>query len=415
MKIGFVCSNYLPFTGGVEIHARQVSQALSKRHNVIITAMNFASSRLPRRLAMLNNCLLAPSASDRMDGAVQIRSLSPSFVERITLLPLALRAMPRLQRWFYHQVNRLTHPFYAAVMVPKIARHLRGSEVIHGLVHGDIGWAAEKAARLIGAAFVCTPFVHPRQWGDGPNDREFYRRADAVIGLVQSDRDYLEQIGVPAGKLHVIGVSPDLPTSPDAAGFRKKYGLGDAPVILYVGRMMRQKGAFAIVEASRYIWETHSEARFLFIGPANDEELTIFAGCDPRINYVGKVSTQEKVDALAACDIFCMPSTSEILPTVYLEAWSLGKPVIGGTAHGLRELVEGNRAGVCSEQAPVELASALTRMLNDARLRSEYGANGRDLVARRYSVEAVVGQLEELYISVAANRTKSFTGLALSA
>jgi glycosyltransferase involved in cell wall biosynthesis len=100
---------------------------------------------------------------------------------------------------------------------------------------------------------------------------------------------------------------------------------------------------------------------------------------------------------LAACDVFCMPSMSEILPTVYLEAWSMGKPVIGGLAHGLRELVEGNAAGLTVGQDPAQVADAVVRLLTDAALRERFGAAGQALVARKYSVAAVTSALVELY------------------
>ncbi len=248
MKIGVVCGNYPPFLGGVEIHAQQIAEKLSERSEVVVGAMNFAAGRLPRRLSVLHCNLLAPRTADRLDGGITIFSLSPGLLDRLVMLPLALRATPRLQRWFYHEINRWTHRFYAASVVPKMVRCFQGCDVIHGLVHGDIGWAAERAARLLGARFVCTPFVHPHQWGDGPNDVAFYCRADAVIGLVESDRAYLEGMGVAAQKLRVIGVSPNLPPAADGLAFRRKHGLGEHPVVLYVGRMMSHKGALAILD-----------------------------------------------------------------------------------------------------------------------------------------------------------------------
>lgn len=400
MKIGLVCENYLPYLGGLEIHVRQLAQELSHRHQVAITAMNFIANRLPEPLRVLDSTLLVPFAPDRIDEGIAIHSLAPGFVDRLTMLPLALRVTPRFRRWFYHQINRWTHPFYAKAIVPKMLRSLRGCDLIHGLCHGDIGWAAEKAARLLGMPFLCTPFVHPNQWGDGPNDIAFYRRADAVIGLLESDRAYLESLGVPAAKLRVIGVSPYLPPSADGNAFRRKQRLDESPLVLYVGRMLRQKGALAILEAAPRVWQRHPRARFIFAGPANAEEKKMFEGRDERIRYLGKVSLQEKADAMAACDLFCMPSTSEILPTVYLEAWSFGKPVIAGMAPGLQDLVEGHQAGVCSPQDPVELAGTLSRVLSDAGLQSQFGANGRDLVNRNYSVKSVVGQLTALYESL---------------
>jgi len=107
---------------------------------------------------------------------------------------------------------------------------------------------------------------------------------------------------------------------------------------------------------------------------------------------------------LAACDVFCMPSMSEILPTVYLEAWSYGKPVVGGRAHGLPELVEGNGAGIAVAQTGGDVAAALIRLLADPALRTVLGNAGRQLVEREYSVTAVTEKLLKLYTRLATNR-----------
>jgi glycosyltransferase involved in cell wall biosynthesis len=169
--------------------------------------------------------------------------------------------------------------------------------------------------------------------------------------------------------------------------------------------MMSQQGAAAVVAAAGQVWQQVSDARFVFIGPASAEEGRMFDGADPRIVYLGKVSRQEKADALAACDVFCMPSLSEILPTVYLEAWSLGKPVVGGMAHGLRELVEGNGAGITVSQDPADVAGALIQLLTDKPLQQRLGQAGKTLVERKYSVPAVTTELLELYRALLAKRS----------
>jgi glycosyltransferase involved in cell wall biosynthesis len=310
---------------------------------------------------------------------------------------MALRVTPKLRRWFYHEINFFTHGSYHHVVGPKLRRIFEGVDVVHCMAFGDLGWSAQRIARQLSIPFVCTPFVHPGQWGDGPDDVRFLRKCNAVIGLVESDADYLESLGVSRGNLHVIGVSPDLPPVADGAAFRERHGIGNRPMVLYVGRMMRQKGAPDLVAAARRLLNERPEVQFIFIGPANQSEQRIFDNSPPQVRYLGKVSAQEKADALHACDIFCMPSISEILPTVYLEAWNYGKPVIGGTAHGLDALVSSNGAGVNVPQDAARLAAAISDYIDKPDLRQSHGRKGQDLVADQYSVAAVAGKLEALY------------------
>jgi phosphatidylinositol alpha-1,6-mannosyltransferase len=399
MNILLVSQNYHPYVGGVETHARQVAHELAQRHRVAVAAGTFQPSRLPTRLRMLQTSLLVPSYRSYQDGVVPVHALTPTAGNRLRMLPIAARAIPGLRRRADHRLIRFGYPWYRSVFLPKLRELARDADVVHSLAGGYLGWTAQEAASQEGVPFVCTPFVHPHQWGDDPASVAYYRRAAAVIALVESDRRYLRSLGVPDEKLHVIGVSPDLPPTADPARFRRQYGLSDRPMVLYVGRMMRQKGAQALREAANAVWHRLPEARFVFIGPATGESDDWFRPADPRSLSLGKVSAQEKADALAACDLFCMPSTSEILPTVYLEAWSYGKPVVGGRAPGLPELVEGNRAGITLGQDPAEISDALVSLLEDPALRARLGEHGRELVRRQYSVAAVVGALASLYAS----------------
>ena len=399
MNILLVSQNYLPFIGGVETHIRQIAHEYQRRgHDVRIVAMNFEAFRGNPRFAMLHTSLLAPGCPDGRDDSIPVNSLAPrNRIERFRLAPIALRALPKIQRWLYHPLHKLGAPAYSALIGPRIAAHLEGVDLVHSLAGDYLGWTAQQEADRLGIPFVCTPFVHPQQWGDGPNDVAYYKRCAGVIGLVPTDSAYLQSLGVPAEKVHTIGVSPELPETVDGGGFRERHGLGNLPVVLYVGRMMVQKGARAVVEAAPKVWATRPETRFLFIGPGSPEEIAIFEGADPRMKYLGKVKAQEKGDALAACDVFCMPSMSEILPTVYLEAWSLGKPVVGGMAHGLPELLVRSGGGLCAEQNGEAVAAALLALLDDSAKRKALGEAGRKLVEQKYSTQAVADQLEALY------------------
>ncbi len=409
MNILLVAQNYHPFVGGVETHVRQVAHELAKEHRVHVAAGNFVPCSLSPSLAMLHTNLLTPAYANYQDGEVPVHALTPTRLDRFRMLPIAVRATPRLRSYAYHGLNRFGYRWYRSVYLPRLRALMEREEidVVHSLAGGYLGWTAQAAARERGLPFVCTPFVHPHQWGDGPEDVAYYLRSQAVIGLVETDRDYLHSLGVPAEKLHVIGVSPELPPTCDPDGFRRKHDLAGTPVVLYVGRMMPQKGAVAVLQATARVWEQVPETRFVFIGPASPSEAAAFEGCDPRIRYLGKVSLQEKADALAACDVFCMPSMSEILPTVYLEAWSYSKPVVGGMAHGLPELVEGNGAGLAASQEPEAVSRALLRLLCDPELRACMGARGKAKVEHDYSIPAVAGALAALYRKWLSNNERN--------
>jgi len=405
MTIAFLCANYLPFIGGVETQARAIAQYFAANgHDVRIGASNFSASSLPKRVAMLWDSLLSPSYPDREDdGGIKVTAFSPQGSERLWMLPLILRGAPVLQRHFYHQLRTAGYLWYRRAYIARMRGFLEGAEALHSFAGGYLGWLGEEVAREKGIPFVVSPYAHPGQWGCAPEDISYYNRADAVVALIETDKEYLVSIGVPREKVKIGGVFPLLPESARPQEFRSKHELGDRPLVLYVGRMMAKKGAAAIVAAAQRVWSASPDTVFAFIGPGTPEELSVFPSNESRIRYLGKVSEQEKGDALAACDLFCMPSTSEILPAVYLEAWSYGKPVIGGLADGLPELISGNRAGTNSSQDPQELAGHILHYLQSPEEAARAGESGRELVRKRFSIEAIAA----VYLSLYANQTET--------
>jgi glycosyltransferase involved in cell wall biosynthesis len=401
MNIVLVSQNYRPMVGGIETQARMLAQEFAARgENVAVAAVNFRVASGSTRLRVLHDSLLVPSFQSYEDNGVRIHALTPTPAERVRMLPVAVRAVPRLQRYAYQPLYEMGYRWYRPIFVPKLRRLMAGADVVHGLCGGYLGWAAQEAAASLSIPYVCTPFVHPGQWGDDRRNIAYYRQADAVIGLVPTDADYLRSIGAPRETVHVVGVSPDLPASANAEAFRAKHRLGDAPLVLYVGRLMKAKGAPALLAAAPHVWRALPDARFVFAGPGTDEERSIFRDVDSRALYLGMISQQDKADALAACNLFCMPSVSEILPTVYLEAWSMGKAVVGGLAHGVPELIAGAGGGIASGQEPAQLADAILSLLRDPQRCQAVGAAGRSLVEQKYSPRAICDTLMNLYRAV---------------
>ena len=406
MKILLIAQRYPPFVGGVEVHVMQISRAfLAAGHHVSIAAANFAPYPGSKHLAVLFDSLLTPAHDDFDDDGIPVSAICPrTAIDRLLLLPCAIRAVPILRKDFA-RMQSVAYLFFRSLYWKRAVALVSQCDVVHSLANGLLGWLFRDAAEACGKPFINTPFVHPGQWGDAAADVRHYKKCDRVIGLVQTDSDYLISLGIEPRRVSTIGVSPDLPASTNPTSFRERHGFGNAPLVVYVGRMMAQKGAAAVIDAVAAVSKVLPDVQFVFIGPGSDQEVRVFDNTPSNVHYLGKVSAQEKADALAACDVFCMPSMSEILPTVYLEAWSLGKPVVGGRAHGLPELIEGNDAGVAAEQNGSAVADAIIRVLKNVDIAARYGANGAVLVAAKYSVRAVTTQLLQLYETVRNERT----------
>jgi len=201
----------------------------------------------------------------------------------------------------------------------------------------------------------------------------------------------------------VTGHGPILAASADGAAYRARRGWGDEPVVLFLGQKYAYKGVAALREAAALVWRVVPEARFDFVGPRTDHSRRLFAReTDPRVHETDAVDLQEKTDAVAACDVLCLPSTQESFGGTFTEAWALGRPVLGADIPAVREVVDDGRDGYLVTPTPEAIAERLLRLLADASLRREMGAAGRAKVDRLYAWPLLARKTEEVYAAARA-------------
>ena len=107
------------------------------------------------------------------------------------------------------------------------------------------------------------------------------------------------------------------------------------PLLLYVGRLGREKN----IDEIKAVLERVPEARLAIVGsgPAEEELKVHFAGTDTI--FMGQMTGEDLSRAYAAADVFVMPSTSETLGFVVLEAMASEVPVVGARAGGIPNLI----------------------------------------------------------------------------
>jgi glycosyltransferase involved in cell wall biosynthesis len=281
-------------------------------------------------------------------------------------------------RWAYHIKNALP---------PRL-------KAIHYVGTGwdFFGFALLHVARQKGIPFTVWPAVHPGQWGDDIIDIRLYQKADKIFAQSDHEKAYLTEKGVPGEKIIRCGLPPMCLESGSAAKFRSRHGLGARPLVLFLGRKDEGKGYMALLEAWAKVRARIPSACLIAAGPQQSPIKTTIGQEVNGILDLGMVSEEDKADALAACDVFCLPSAHESFGIVYIEAWSYGKPVICGTAPACRELIADNVDGLWSSQNPDELSNAIAFLLLDPSLAAKMGRRGKEKQTSKYTW-LVVGQL----------------------
>ncbi|MFY1583600.1 MULTISPECIES: glycosyltransferase family 4 protein [unclassified Micromonospora] len=274
--------------------------------------------------------------------------------------------------------------------------------VVHtfDLARPDAPVEAVRLARRYGARLVLTPCSSPQVWPDPVRAGEVCRAAEVVFALSAAEVAALRNVGVPATRIRRLPSASDLTGPVDTPGFRRRYGI-HGPFVLFVGRRTVSKGYQTLLAAMDPVWRQLPDTRFVFVGPDVDPEVAghLTARADPRLHDLGTVDEQTKHDALAACELLCLPSVADVFPLVFVEAWTCGKPVVSGAFAGAYEVVRQGVDGLVVPPGPAPLAAALIELLSDDVRRGQLGAAGRRRAERSFGWERVVDAYESGYAS----------------
>jgi glycosyltransferase involved in cell wall biosynthesis len=273
-------------------------------------------------------------------------------------------------------------------------------DVVHAvdLVSRSFPRLAADLAERAGCPLAVTPASAPDVWEDVASGMDVCRRAGAVFVLTAAEGRSLAAAGVPADRLVAVGQGPEIDGDPDPGRFRAATGI-TGPIVLYLGRKARFKGYDRLVAAAPLVWRHRPDATVVFAGPDWDPDAAevMAAAADRRVVDLGVVDAATKHDALAACDLLCLPSTADVFPLVFVEAWTCGRPVVSGDFPGATEVVRHGVDGLVVPTAPEPLAEAIVALLDDERRRTAMGLAGRERAERELTWDAVTDRIEAAY------------------
>lgn len=176
----------------------------------------------------------------------------------------------------------------------------------------------------------------------------------------------------------------------------------DDIIVLMVARAIYHKGTLEYLKASEY-FKNNKNIRFLYAGTideGNPSSLTKEEMSNFNIEWLGYRTDIKNICAL--CDIFVLPSYyREGIPRTLLEAGALSKPIITTNNIGCREVVENNKNGFLIEiKNSKELSEKIEILVNDKKMRKEFGEYSRKKVVDEFSIEFVVKQYMDVYKEV---------------
>lgn len=235
-----------------------------------------------------------------------------------------------------------------------------------------------------------------------------YGGAELVIANSRNTRQLAIQAGAKPECCEVVPPGVDVASfaAPTAAD-RSRWGIpSDAFVVLTVGRLEPRKNQARVVQALTQLVRQRRNVHYVVAGDGiarTDLERTI-AECNVRdqVHLLGEVSDQDVRALYQVCDVFAMPSVQheasiEGFGIVFLEAAAAGKPSIAGNSGGCVEAVVDGVTGIVVDGQDVNaIASALSRLQDDAALRASMGQAGLARARREFDWSVVLQKLYTL-------------------
>lgn len=259
-----------------------------------------------------------------------------------------------------------------------ISRLARVPVVFH--MHGsDFEYFYTESPRLLQSAIRCT-----------------LSRADAVVALGDAWAATLRSIA-PDARIVVVpnAVRPAQPVRQPAPG---------EPVrVVFLGRIGERKGTFRLLQAWALL--DSPAATLTIAGDGDIEGARRFIrelGLKDRVEVRDWMSPEAAGELLGRSHVLVLPSRNEGQPMAVIEAMARGLCIVASGVGGLTELIGGGCGVIVSPDDVDSIAAGLRSVIEDAELRSRYGAAAFDRVTERYDVRTVVRRLDSLYRDVTA-------------
>ncbi|GDY30379.1 glycosyltransferase family 4 protein [Gandjariella thermophila] len=314
------------------------------------------------------------------------------------------------------------HPTSLMLPVPEVLRRAR--EVMRAERCEAVWFGAAAPLALLtpwlraagaGRVVACT-HGHEVGWSMLPGARRALRRIGSTVDVVTYVSKYTRSrfasaFGPMAALEHLpsgVDTSVFRPDPAARAELRRRYRLGEAPVVVCVSRLVPRKGQDVLVRALPEIRRRVPGAKLLLVGggPARDRlrRLAAESGVDDHVVLTGSVPWPELPGHYAAGDVFAMPCRTrgggldvEGLGIALLEASATGLPVVAGNSGGAPETVQDGVTGHVVDGREVSaVAGAVAGLLADPEAAAAMGKAGRDWMATRWRWDDLAARLAAL-------------------
>jgi glycosyltransferase involved in cell wall biosynthesis len=379
LRIALFTNNYLPFCGGVTISVETLRRGLeASGHEAWVFG--------PR----------LTGAEDASVKVVRYPSIPVATYPEFALAVPYSRRIERLVSALAFDVIHAHHPFLLGPAARRVARRIRRPLIFtYHTRYEKYAHYVPLPLRLVQAAALRI-------------SAGFAAQADAVLAPSAVIRDELHARGVRA-PIAVVPTGVDLerfrPGDREAA--RRSLGVGQGePLVLYVGRLDREKSVDRVLGAFERVASTIPAARLVLVGQGTEaERLRRTAASLPvaeRIRFLGLRPHDSLAECYQAADVFLFASETETQGLVLAEAAACGLPAVAVDAPGCDEVVRDGDTGILTKGDPAALAEAVIGLLLDPERRRAMARRAREVAEQLFDVKLQIDRTMAVYADAVA-------------
>lgn len=250
----------------------------------------------------------------------------------------------------------------------------------HGLVAGFAGvfWGKLFGKRVIISTHSIYHFPQKGFY------REFvkwiFSKSDKVMGLSKQAKHEIASLGIISKKVDNFTYWIDLEKFKRVEGAKQKLGWRDKFTVLFVGRLVEEKGILVLLESVK-IWNSNIKLKIIGSGPLEERI--------KHLNYLGRVDNDQLPLYYSAADVLIVPSVHEEgFGRVILESLACGTPVVGANRGAIPEAMD-KSVGKLIDVSALNIKNAVEYFFENPNALNKLKINARKFARNRYSEKNV--------------------------
>jgi glycosyltransferase involved in cell wall biosynthesis len=239
-------------------------------------------------------------------------------------------------------------------------------------------------------------------------EREWCRKADHLITVIDEAVNRYKNIGIPTEKIHVVANyvnTVEFLSNPVDPAVAQKYQ--NDFVLMYIGGFDIHRGLETAVRAMPIVLKKYSQAKLVLVGRGRNQgdlkQLAVKLNIYNNVVFESFQPSEKLPSYISASDICLIPHlktvhTDNTIPHKLFHYMLLEKPVVATNCNPIQRIIEETKCGLIYENKnSYHMADAVIKLYNNQSLRQQMGTNGRKAVLGKYNWEKTSGNLIEMY------------------